>query len=434
VTQPQSHDPGTGAANTLLKPGSALAPFRWPAFRSIWFANLASALGSMIQMIAAAWLMTELTTSHLLVALVQASVTIPVLMFGVIAGVIADNYDRRKVMLTANIGMFVLSLVLAFAAFADAIEPWSLLLLTLLIGSGFALNGPAWQASVRLLVDREDLPQAISLNAISFNAARSVGPAIGGLLLLIWGPAVAFAINAASYLVMITVLARWRPRPTGRDVKHAVFPALGEGIRYCLASNPLRRVLIRALAFGIGSVGFQALVPLVAKEKLASDEVGFGLIFGSFGVGSIVIAFWIAPFRRRFGPEAAVSGAMLISAIAVAGMALAPTVPLAMAAAFLAGCGHVSAFTSLNVSMQFRSPEALIGRCLAIFQAMAFGGMGIGAWMWGTTSDFFGLETALFASSFFLVASLVILRITAPMPAIGEGHVEADDIGGDGAT
>src|SRR5690606_3645115 len=140
-------------------------------------------MGSMIQMIAAAWLMTELTDSHLLVALVQASVTIPVLAFGLFAGVIADNYDRRKVMLTANAGMLFFAAVLTAMAVADAIQPYSLLALTLIIGGGFALNGPAWQASVRLMVPPPDLPQAISLNTIAYNLARSLGPAIGGVVL-----------------------------------------------------------------------------------------------------------------------------------------------------------------------------------------------------------------------------------------------------------
>ena len=152
-----------GIAARAIAAESALAPFRWPAFRAIWIANLVSALGSMVQSVGAAWLMTDLTDSHLLVALVQASVVIPILFFGVFAGVLADNYDRRKVMLVANLGMAAVSVTLAALAWLELIAPWSLLLFTLLIGCGFALNGPAWQASVRLQVPREDLPQAISL-------------------------------------------------------------------------------------------------------------------------------------------------------------------------------------------------------------------------------------------------------------------------------
>jgi MFS family permease len=403
--------------------GSAFAPFRWPAFRWIWVANLVSALGSMIQSIAAAWLMTDLTDSHLLVALVQASIVIPMLFIGVFAGVLADNYDRRKVMLAANSGMAAISAMLAALAWLEVIEPWSLLLMTLLLGCGFAMNGPAWQASVRLQVPHEDLPQAISLNSIAFNMARSVGPAVGGVLLSLSGPKLAFTVNALSYALMIAVLMRWRPRATGRREKHAVFPAIGTALRYCADSSPIRRVLTRGFAFGVGATGYQALIPLVIRQQVGGSETDFGLVLGAFGVGSVVTALWLGPVRRRLGPEAIVSAAMLASALAMVGLAWSATVPQAMAASLFAGGGQVAALTSLNVSMQLRSPEAILGRCLAIFQALAFGGFAVGSWIWGVLSDAAGLAPALLASAGWLAVALVVLRILAPMPGIGEGTV-----------
>ena len=195
----------------LTAPGRALAPFRYPAFRAIWTANLTSNFGSMIQSVAAAWLMTDLTRSHQLVALVQASTTIPILLLAVFAGAIADNHDRRKVMLAAQAGMLIASALLAALTFAGMASPFSLLFFTFAVGAGTALNGPAWQASVRLQVGPGDLAQAISLNTIAFNLARSVGPALGGLLISLTSPALAFAINALSYLALIAVLLRWKP-------------------------------------------------------------------------------------------------------------------------------------------------------------------------------------------------------------------------------
>lgn len=400
-----------------------MAPFRWPVFRSIWFANLASALGSMIQATAAAWLMTELTDSHVLVSMVQASVTVPVLLFGIFAGVIADNFDRRTVMLVANVGMFLLSSVLAALAWADAVDPWSLLLLTMLIGAGFALNGPSWQASVRRMVPREDLPQAISLNTIAYNTARSLGPAIGGVLLSIWGPATAFTINALSYLVLVWVLLDWRPQSTARAVRHSIFPAIGAALNFVVASSPVRRVLIRAFAFGFGAISFQALLPLVAREQLGGNEIAFGLMFGAFGVGSVITAVWIAKVRRRFGAEAIVSSAMLLAALAVTIMAFANSLAMAIAAGLIAGCGHVATMTSLNVAIQLRSPDELLGRSLAFFQAALFGGMALGAPFWGAVSDKAGLFASLCGSAVLLVVLLGLLRIFAPMPRFGEGVV-----------
>ncbi|MGV3554502.1 MAG: MFS transporter [Croceibacterium sp.] len=412
-----------------ISSGSAFAPFRWPAFRWIWAANLVSGLGSMIQSIAAAWLMTDLTDSHLLVALVQASIVIPILFIGVFAGVLADNYDRRKVMLAANAGMSAVSAVLAILAWLDVVEPWSLLLMTLLLGCGFALNGPAWQASVRLQVPHEDLPQAISLNSIAFNMARSVGPAIGGVLLSLSGPKLAFTVNALSYALMIAVLIRWRPRTTGRRDKHPVFPAIGAALRFCAESSPIRRVLARGFAFGLGATGYQALIPLVVRERVGGSETDFGLVLGAFGVGSVITALWLGPVRRRLGPEAIVSAAMAASAVALVGLALSASVPQAMAASLFAGGGQVAALTSLNVSMQLRSPEEILGRCLAIFQALAFGGFAIGSWIWGMVSDRAGITVALLGAALWLAAALAVLRLVAPMPRIGEGTVKPGDPG-----
>lgn len=411
-----------GHPSSGIRPGSPFGPFRWPVFRGIWIANLTSALGSMIQMTAAAWLMTELTRSHLLVALVQASVTIPVLLLGIFAGVIADNYDRRLVMLTANVGMLVLSAVLAALAWTESLGPFSLLFFTLAIGAGFALNGPSWQASVRQMVPREDLSQAISLNTIAYNAARSVGPAIGGVLLSIWGPSTAFTINALSYFALVFILLRWKPAAVDRGPRHRVGPAIAAGLRFAATSSPVRRVLLRALAFGFGIISFQALLPLVAREQLRGSEIGFGLMFGAFGVGSVLTAVWIAGVRRRFGPEAIVSFASAIAALAVTLLAVAPNIAVAMVAGFMAGCGHVSAMTSLNVSIQMRSPDELLGRSLSIFQAMMFGGMALGAAVWGSLSDIWGTPAALLGSAAWLLATLVVMRRFAPMPKIGEGH------------
>jgi MFS family permease len=191
--------------------GGTFAPFRYPAFRAIWIANLTSNMGSMIQSVGAAWLMTELTTSHRLIALVQASASLPIMLLGVFAGAIADNYDRRLVMLAAQTGMLVASSALAAMTWAKLMTPPLLLGFTLCVGIGTALNAPSWQASVRQQVGLSDLPQAIALNTISFNLARSVGPGLGGLLISLWNVSLAFAVNAVSYLALIVVLLRWRP-------------------------------------------------------------------------------------------------------------------------------------------------------------------------------------------------------------------------------
>lgn len=403
--------------------GSALAPFRYPAFRAIWTANLFSNIGSMIQSVGAAWLMTELTRSHVLVALVQASATIPILLLGMFAGAIADNYDRRRVMLAAQSGMLVVSAALAVLSYTGNIGPLSLLVLTLMVGMGTALNGPAWQASVRLQVDRVDLPQAISLNAISFNLARSVGPALGGILISLWSTSLAFALNAVSYVGMIVVLANWRPESLP-PMREPMLAAIGRGIRFCAASSPIRKVLLRGFAIGFGAAGLQALMPSIARDVLKGSELDYGLMLGGFGIGSIVTALWISKIRRRLGSEAVVTAATVIFAAALLLMASATSVPVAVGAAFIGGMGWASAMTSLNVAMQLRSPEDILGRCLSIYQAVTFGGMALGAWAWGSVADLSSLTTALHFAAGWLALSLA-MHFFAPMPTREEGRLDA---------
>ena len=406
----------------LTRPGSTFAPFRYPAFRAIWIANLASNLGSMIQSVGAAWLMTDLTSSHRLIALVQASATIPIMLFGIFAGAIADNYDRRRVMLAAQIGMLITSALLALMTWAGLITPYLLLAFTLTVGIGTALNSPAWQASVRQQVGLTDLPQAISLNTISFNLARSVGPALGGLLISLWNVSLAFAINAVSFIAMIVVLWRWRPTFPPIERK-PMLPAIALGLEFCWNSSPLRRVLVRGFAFGFGVAGYQALVPAAVRDRLHGTELHFGLMLGLFGIGSIIAALFIAKARRRFGVEAVLAAATLSFVLAQSVLAEASSVYQALPAAFLAGGGWVLSLTSLNVAMQMRSPEAIIGRCLSIYQAATFGGMALGSWLWGTLADVRDLPFALHAASAFLVVTLIILRIAAPMPQPNEGRI-----------
>lgn len=407
----------------LTAPGAVLAPFRYPAFSAIWSANLLSQLGSMIQSVGAAWLMTELTTSHTLIAGVQASTTLPILLFAVLAGAIADNFDRRRVMLASQWGMLAISAALAGMTFTGSIGPFALLAFTVAVGTGTALNGPAWQASVRAQVGKQDLPAAISLNTIAFNLARSVGPALGGILISLASVSAAFAINALSYVALIVVLLRWKPQvpPPARG---PMLRSIRMGVEFCRRSDPVRRVLLRGLFVGIGTSAFQALLPSLVRDQMHGGELAFGLVLGAFGIGSIVGALGVVPVRRAYGTEAVINGSVLLFALALPLLGNAGGVPLALPVSFFAGLGFVAIMTTLNVSMQLRSPEEILGRCLSIYQAITFGGMALGAWMWGALADRTGLAFATEVAAGWLILATVVLRVLAPMPAPHEGRVD----------
>jgi MFS family permease len=421
VADPDS--PSEQQLSPAMQPGGTLAPFRYPAFRAIWIANLASNLGSTMQSVGAAWLMTSLTQSHLLIALVQASATIPIMLFGVFAGAIADNFDRRRVMLWSQAGMLVVSALLTLLAWMGSITPLSLLALTLALGIGTALNSPAWQASVRQQVGMRDLPQAIALNTISFNLARTVGPALGGLLISIWNVALAFAVNTVCRPFLIAAVWRWKPEASSFD-RRPMLPAIGEGLRFCATSSPIRRVLLRGMVFGFGVAGYQALIPAIVHDQLHGDEIAFGLMLGMFGIGSILAALFIGQARRRWGTEAVLAAATLAYVAAQTELAAAHSLATALPATLLAGAGWVAGLTTVNVAMQMRSPDHILGRCLSIYQAITFGGMAIGSWLWGVLADWRGLPFALHSASAFMLATLVLLRLFAPMPGRDEGRIE----------
>lgn len=418
----------TDAGQDQIRPspagGSTFSPFRYPIFRAIWIANLCSNLGAMVQSVAAAWLMTELTDSNQLIALVQASTTLPIMLFGLIAGAIADNFDRRRVMLAAQTGMLVTSAVLAALTWADMIGPISLIAFTLMVGVGTALNAPAWQSSVRQTVPRDELSQAIALNAMSFNIARSVGPALGGILISLWDTSLAFALNAASYLVLIAVLLRWKPEP--RQIsRRPIFPAIGVGLKFCFASSPIRRLLIRGFFLGFGIAGYQALLPAVVGEQLGGSELDFGLMLTVFGLGSIITAPFLRKLRQWLELEGLLAISVVFYLIAMSVLAEVHAVIWAAPVAFLAGMAFVAVMTSLNTAMQFRSPDEVLGRCLSTYQAITFGGMAIGAWFWGAVADAASLPFALHAASAFLAIGTALLWWIAPVPKAGEGVVEA---------
>jgi len=381
-----------------------------------------SNLGATIQSVAAAWLMTELTDSNQLIALVQASAMLPIMLFGMIAGAIADNFDRRRVMLAAQVGMLVTSSALALLTYLGLVGPFLLLAFTLSVGAGTALNAPAWQSSVRLTVPARELPQAIALNAMSFNTARSVGPAIGGLLISVWDISLAFAINALSYSALIIVLLWWKPE-IRKVERRPIFPAIAVGLRYCMTTIPIRNLLVRGTFMGFCVAAYQALLPAITEGRLGGSELDFGILLAIFGVGSIVAVPFIAKARRRLELEGVLLASAIMYVIAMVAVAQVNVFIYALPAAFLAGVGWVVFLTTLNTAMQLRAPDEILGRCMSIYQASTFGGLALGAWAWGALADLANLAFALQSAAVLLIGGSLILKRFVPVPRHGEGII-----------
>jgi MFS family permease len=398
---------------------SALSPFRYPVFRGIWIASLLSNFGSLIQSVGASWMMLSIAPSPDMVALVQASTALPIMLLSLVAGAMADNMDRRRIMVVAQIFMLSISVVLAICAWAGWVGPWTLLLFTFAIGCGSAFFAPAWQASVGDMVPRAEVPGAVSLNSMGFNIARSVGPAIGGAIVAAAGAAAAFAVNAASYISLLVVLARWRRPPRTNALPNETLGiAMGAGVRYVAMSPHIRTVLLRAAVFGFGASSILALLPLVAKHLVAGGPLTYGLLLGAFGVGAVGSALCAARLREDLSTEAIVRWAGCILALAAVIVAVSTFLVLTMAALLLAGAGWVLSLSTFNVSVQLSAPRWVVARALALYQMAAFGGLAAGSWLWGELAADFTISISLYISAAVVLFGVALGR-WAPLSQAG---------------
>ncbi len=395
---------------------SALAPFQHAAFRSLWTATLASNLGGLIQAVGAAWMMTTISASDDMVALVQAATTLPIMIFSLAAGVLADSFDRRNVMLVAQILMMVISTGLAVFAVAGLLSPWLLLAFTFFIGCGTALHNPSWQASMGDLVPREDLPGAVTLNSMSYNLMRSIGPAVGGLIVALAGAAFAFALNALSYIALIAALARWKPQRAASTLPREGFgSALSGGLRYIAMSPNLLKVMCRSFLFGLAAVSVLALLPLVTRDLVAGGAFSYGIILGCFGVGAICGAFLNDRARAHWSNETIVRASFLVFALSTVALALSRQMWLSCLAVLPAGACWVLALSLFNVTVQLSTPRWVVGRALSLYQTATFGGMAVGSWIWGVIAESYGTDDALIVSGGVLVLGAVVgLRYVLP--------------------
>jgi MFS family permease len=388
---------------------SVFAPLRHRSFLFIWLAALVSNFGSLIQSVGASWMMTTIAGSADMVALVQASTTLPIMLFSLPAGAVADSFDRRHIMIAAQAFMLLVSATLAAVAYLGLITPWLLLTLTFLIGCGAALNGPAWQASVGEQVPREDLPAAVALNSISYNIARSLGPAIGGAIVAAVGAAAAFLVNALSYVALIAVLIGWRrPVPERHLPREPLGAAMASGLRYVALSPTIGRVLMRGLAFGVTGSAVWALMALIARERLSGGPLTYGLILGAFGVGAVLGAFASTRLRQRMTNEMLVRSAMVAFGVGTIIAGVSQFLSLTMAALLLCGGGWVLALSTFNVTVQLSAPRWVVARALAVYQMATFGGLAIGSWIWGSAAEYAGLVDALVASGVTVIASAAL--------------------------
>jgi MFS family permease len=365
-------------------------------FRLLWIANIASGIGSTLHDTAAVWTMATLTASATLVTLMQTMSSLPLFLLALPAGALADLVDRRKVIIGAQFGALMATLLLVVLSWQGGLTPTRLLTITLLLGISSAFTMPTWQALLVEIVGKPDLAGAITLSSVGTNIARALGPLIAGVVLAASGPTAAFVLNAVSFLGILWVLIRWRrpPSPVGAHAEHMI-GAMVTAVRFTRHSPVIRAVLVRIAGFAFFAIAPIALLPLIVRGRnLAAGD--FGALMGAYGVGGIIAAFGLLPgLRRRFTSDTILLGATLVFAgMTVALAALAERVLMGFTL-FAAGAAWMIAVSTLAVAAQSAFPDWVRARSSATYLIAFQAALAIGALVWGAVTARFGATAAL---------------------------------------
>jgi MFS family permease len=398
---------------------TTVAPLRIRRFRTLWVASIFSNVGSFLQMVAASWLMLELTDSATWVGLMAASATLPLLFLALAAGAVADMFDRRWVLVAAQTTMGASAATMAILTAADRITPGVLLTLGLILGVGLAFNLPAWQATVPDLVPRGMVASAVALNSVAFNVARAVGPALGGFLIVVAGPELAFGLNALSYLgVIVVLIALARVMPTPDREETSMVNAIALGVRFARFTPQFRKVLMLAALFAMTSAVVQSILPN-RTDELGGGAGDFGILLGAMGLGALIGGFSRHTVSDRLG-SSTLPVAVGLFGVAGTALGLVGSVQLAVVTLLIAGAAWVWTLATLNATAQLMSPEWVRGRAMSLYTLSFVGILPVGSIMAGWIADRIGADGANITLG---LAAMVVGFVVAPLlriPALPE--------------
>jgi MFS family permease len=405
------------AASPAKRSSDGLAPFRQRAFTVLWIATVLGNIGTFIANLANSWLATGLSASPAAVTLVQAAGTLPIFLLSMPAGVLSDIFDRRRFLIGIQLFLALTSFTLMALSFSGLLTLSSLVALTFAGGVGTALMVPAWMAVVPELVPVRDLKNAVTLNSLGLNIARSIGPAAGGVLLAAGGAAVTYGVDVVSYVFVIAALLWWRrTRRVDDALSERFLGAFRAGLRYAKASRDLHIVLLRAAIFFGFASAFWALLPLVARDVLGGDAGFYGVLLGSVGAGAVLGAFALPTLRRRADADGLLLGASIVTAAVTGGLGFAPSRWIAVAGLLTLGAAWIVALTTLNGAAQGILPNWVRGRALAIYFTVFNGALTAGSLAWGMVAQSIGVPRALFVCAvLFVVTAITLHRVKLPV-------------------
>jgi len=397
----------TGEAFPARPSYAAWAPLREPLFRSLWITAVVSYTGTWMQNVGAGWLMTQLSTSPLMVGLVQAAAAVPVFLIILPAGALADMVDRRRLLLFAQSWMVFASGALGVLTLLHAVRPWTLLGFTFLLGLGAVMNDPAWQAITPEVVSPERHAAAVAMNSAGFNVARAVGPALGGMIVAAAGSGSAFLLNAVSFFGVILFLYRWR-RPHSETARtQGVWEAIRDGFQYVRGAPHVRSVLIRTAAFSVGAISLLALLPVICQPYGAR---GYGFMLTCFGLGALAGAAVLPRLRLRYSVDGVVAAAIVLFAVMTFVAGRVGPFALLCAVMFTAGTAWIGILACFNVVAQTMCPSWVRARALSMYLLVLQGGMALGSALWGALAARVGVAASLSWAAVALLLGLSTIR------------------------
>ena len=379
------------------------SPLRLPAFRLFYIGSIGAAVGYTMQATVSAWLMATLTPSAFMVALVQTASTAPSMLFGLVAGALADIVDRRRIIIVTQVGLLSTAVVLGLATLTGVIGPVTLLMLTFVTGAGFAFYQPAQQASVNELVSRADLARAVALGAVAFNVARAIGPAAAGAVAAWLGTGSALLASAVFFIPMILAVRGWATRPLLPGVPETIISGMQSGLRFARHSQAMRSFIIRNVTFAVCASAFWALLPVIARDQLGLGAGGFGLLSAGFGIGAVTGALAIPGQLAKKTLNAVVTSGVMLWTVATLLIAASTYTVLALVGAFGLGMAWVTVFASLSAGTQSSAPAWVRARAVGMNLAAVQAAIAIGSAVWGAVASSTTTRIALAASAVIMV-------------------------------
>jgi MFS family permease len=409
----------------VSSPGVPFEAFRERDYRRFWLAQFLSNIGSWMQAVAQGWLVYKLTDSPFLLGFVGFANSIPTLFLMLPGGVIADRFDRRRVVSASQWAQALCALFLAVSIRTGQLSVWQIIAAALVVGVAMSFSAPAYQAMViDLLDDRSRLSNAVAMNSLQFNLSRALGPLIAGVTLAAWGPFWCFFFNALSFLPLIWVLGRVRARQQRHD--DAAVPMMAklfEGFRYVRGQRLIVMLLLVVAAASFFGFPYLTIMPMVARSLYAHDDArGLGILMGSIGAGSLAGSLAISVrMPRRMLP--AIFSSLALFGLALAGVAFTRTHTAVLALLAVAGASMVLCNALCNTSIQQLVPDRMRGRVLSMYTFAFFASLPFGNLLAGVIAEHRGLPPTLIGMGGALV--VCACGAAAFRPADGEASVPA---------